>query len=124
VKHEESVKSSKEELQRVIPVIRGISSKHSIPISIDTTKAIVAEEALRAGANIINDISALQKDPEMISVVQQTNVPVIIMHMQINPEYRNVIVEILDFFKKQIDWIKEKPDKLFLEQQSGQLPDR
>jgi len=107
--------STKEELQRVIPVIRGINSKHSIPISIDTTKAVVAEEALRAGANIINDISALRKDPEMISVVQQTNVPVIIMHMQgkpadmqINPEYRNVIVEILDFFKERINWIKEK----------------
>ena len=58
--------SAEEELQRVIPVITGIRDKHSIPISIDTSKAVVAREALRAGADIINDISALQKDPQMI----------------------------------------------------------
>ncbi len=107
--------STEEELQRVIPVIKGIRNRHSIPISIDTTKAEVASEALRAGADIINDISALQKDPEMISVVKQTAVPVIIMHMQgkpadmqVNPEYQDVTTEILDFFKERIDWVKEK----------------
>ncbi len=107
--------STDEELQRVIPVIAGIRDKHSIPISIDTTKAAVAREALKAGADIINDISALQKDPEMISVVQQTDVPVIIMHMQgkpadmqINPEYQDVTIDILDFFKERIGWIREK----------------
>ena len=107
--------STEEELQRVIPVIKGIREKHSIPVSIDTTKAEVAREALRAGADIINDISALQKDPEMISVVKQTAVPVIIMHMQgkpadmqINPEYQDVTIDILNFFKERINWIKEK----------------
>lgn len=105
---------AEEELQRVIPVIRGIRQKHSIPISIDTSKAAVAREALQAGADIINDISALRKDTEMISLVKETTVPVIIMHMQgkpadmqVNPEYQNVTDDILDFFKERIDWIKE-----------------
>ncbi len=107
--------STEEELQRVIPVIEGIRYKHSVPISIDTTKAAVAREALKTGADIINDISALRKDPEMIALVQQTTVPVIIMHMQgkpadmqVNPGYQDVTVEILDFFKERINWIKEK----------------
>ena len=105
--------SIEEELQRVIPVIEGIRNKHSIPISIDTSKAAVAREALQAGADIINDISALQRDPEMISLVRQTTVPVIIMHMQgnpadmqIKPEYRDVTGDIFDFFKERIGWIK------------------
>ncbi len=104
--------AAEKELQRVIPVIRGIRQNHSIPISIDTTKANVAREALEVGADIINDISALHKDAEMISLVKETTVPVIIMHMQgkpadmqIAPEYQNVIEDILDFFRERIDWI-------------------
>ena len=106
--------TAEEELQRVIPVIRGIRQKHSIPISIDTSKAAVAREALKAGADIINDISALRKDTEMISLIKETTVPVIIMHMQgkpadmqIDPEYHDVTEDILDFFKERIGWIKE-----------------
>ncbi len=106
--------AAEEELQRVIPVIRGIRQKHSIPISIDTSKATVAREALDAGADIINDISALQKDPEMISLVKETTIPVIIMHMQgnptdmqISPEYQDVTEDIIGFFKERIGWIKE-----------------
>ncbi len=104
--------SVEEELRRVIPVIEAVRQKHKIPISIDTAKAAVAREALKAGADIINDISALKKDPEMITVVQQTNVPVIIMHMQgtptdmqIKPVYHDVVAEIIDFFTERIDWI-------------------
>jgi dihydropteroate synthase len=104
--------STEEELRRVIPLIEAVRQKHTIPISIDTTKAVVAREALKAGANIINDISALKKDPEMITVVRQTTVPVIIMHMQgtpsdmqIKPVYHDVVAEIIDFFTERIDWI-------------------
>jgi dihydropteroate synthase len=107
--------STEEELRRVIPVIEAVRQKHSISISIDTTKAAVAREALKAGADIINDVSALKKDPEMITVVQQTSVPVIIMHMQgtptdmqIKPVYSDVIAEIIGFFTAQIDWITDK----------------
>ena len=104
--------SAEMELQRVIPVIRGIRKKHTVPLSIDTSKAVVAREALDAGADIINDISALRKDTEMISLVKETTVPLIIMHMQgkpadmqVSPTYQNVTEEILDFFRERIAWI-------------------
>lgn len=104
--------STKEELRRVIPVIKAVRQKYAIPISIDTSKAAVAREALQAGADIINDIYALKKDPEMITVVRESSVPVILMHMQgtpsdmqVNPVYQDVVGEIIDFFVERIDWI-------------------
>jgi dihydropteroate synthase len=106
--------TEKEELKRVIPAIRAIRSKHSIPISIDTTKAEVARQALEAGADIINDISALRKDPEMLALVQETSVPVIIMHMQgtpgdmqVKPQYDDVVADIAVFFKERLAWLAE-----------------
>ncbi len=107
--------SESDEIQRVIPAIQAIRQKFSIPISIDTSKAEVARLALEAGADIINDISALRKDPQMVSLVQETDVPLIIMHMkgtpgdmQVNPEYDNVIQEICDFFEERLDWMEQK----------------
>jgi dihydropteroate synthase len=104
--------SAEEELRRVIPVIQAVRQKHAIPISIDTSKAVVAREALHAGADIINDIYALQKDPEMITVARESSVPIIIMHMQgtpsdmqVNPVYHNVVEEIIEFFSERIRWI-------------------
>jgi len=106
--------TEQEELDRVIPAILSIRSKHSIPISIDTTKAEVARQALAAGADIINDISALRRDPEMLVLVQETSVPVIIMHMQgtpgdmqVEPHYDNVVTEIKAFFKERLGWLAE-----------------
>ena len=61
--------SVKEELSRVIPVIRAIHERSRLPISIDTRKAEVAEEALKAGASIVNDVSALKYDPEMAAMI-------------------------------------------------------
>jgi dihydropteroate synthase len=90
--------SIEEELRRVIPVIEEVRRKYSIPISIDTTKADVAREAINRGATIINDVSALRKDSEMVTLVSETRVPVIIMHMQgtpsdmqIKPVYDDVV---------------------------------
>lgn len=104
-----------DELERTIPIIQAVRSRYSIPISIDTTKAEVAKQALEAGATIINDISALLKDPEMIDVVCTTDVPVIIMHMQgtptdmqDNPEYSSVVDEILEFFSERISWMTKR----------------
>lgn len=104
--------SCEEELRRVIPLIEAVRKKNAIPISIDTTKAAVAREALRAGADIINDISALRHDPDMIAVARETHVPVIIMHMQgtpadmqIKPQYEDVVADIIDFFAERIGWI-------------------
>ncbi len=98
--------SVSEELDRVIPVIEILSRELTIPISIDTYKAAVAQESLKAGASIINDISALRFDPHMSSIAAQAGVPLILMHMkgtpqdmQENPVYDDVISEILDFLK-------------------------
>lgn len=103
-----------EELRRVIPVIEAVRQRHAIPISIDTTKAAVAEAALAAGADIINDISALRHDPEMLAVVRKTAVPVILMHMQgtpstmqVAPHYDNVVTDIITFFKDRVAWLQE-----------------
>lgn len=104
----------KEELSRVLPAIRAIRSRYTIPISIDTTKAEVARQALEAGADIINDISALRKDPRMLILVKETSVPVIIMHMQgtpgdmqVKPQYENVVAEVIDFFRERLTWLLE-----------------
>lgn len=112
--------SLKDELARTIPVIEKVHTQFPlIPISIDTTKAEVARRALAAGATIINDISALRKDPEMISVACDRGVEIIIMHMQGSPEdmqdrpsYDNVIDEIVDFFKRQLAFLQEQGIKL------------
>jgi len=102
-----------EELSRVIPVIEEIRSFSQIPLSIDTTKAEVARKALEVGATIINDISALRNDPEMIEVVRHCDAEVIIMHMQgtpgsmqDNPVYGDVIAEILSFFEERLSYLK------------------
>lgn len=99
-----------EEIDRVIPVIEAIQGEVSAPISIDTCKSRVAEEALKAGASIINDISALRFDPEMPTIAARAGVPVILMHMkgtpgdmQNNPVYDDLINEILDFLRDAID---------------------
>lgn len=73
------------EMLRVIPVIEAIRKRSEIPISIDTRKAIVAEAAIRAGANIINDVSALRHDPGMRPLAARTGVAVILMHMRGEP---------------------------------------
>ena len=75
--------SINDELERVIPVIKGIRSTSSIPISIDTYKSEVAKKAIDSGANIVNDISGLNFDSKMIDVVKNFNVPIIIMHLSL-----------------------------------------
>ncbi len=99
-----------QELERVIPVIEGLRKEIGIPISIDTCKAAVARQALKSGASIINDISALRFDGGMAAVAAETGVPVILMHMQgtpgnmqANPSYHSLIPEIMDFLKAVIE---------------------
>jgi dihydropteroate synthase len=102
--------SADEELNRVLPVIEGLKKELRIPISIDTLKARVAREALRCGACMVNDISALRSDPEMGAVVAEAEVPLILMHMkgtpadmQLHPTYDDIISEIITFLKKAMD---------------------
>ena len=99
-----------EEIRRVVPVIEALSSRISVPISIDTTKAEVARRAIAAGASIINDVAALRFDPELAAVAVEFDTPVILMHMlgepksmQIEPCYDNVIEDIRDFLEDAVD---------------------
>jgi dihydropteroate synthase len=73
------------ELERVVPVIEALRMRSDVPISVDTRKARVAEAALDAGADIINDVSALRHDPEMRALAARRGVPVILMHMRGEP---------------------------------------
>ncbi|MEJ5347214.1 MAG: dihydropteroate synthase [Desulfosoma sp.] len=98
-----------EELRRVLPVIEELRSHTDIPISIDTTKAEVAFQALKAGADLINDVSALRFDPEMSAVAAEFGVPVILMHMlgtpktmQQSPHYDALFSEIIRFLEERI----------------------
>ena len=77
--------SEEEELARVLPTIKAIRQRHNVAISVDTTKANVARQAMDAGADIINDTSGLRGDPEMINVVRETGAQTVIMHMQGTP---------------------------------------
>ena len=102
--------SEPEELKRVIPVIEKIRTDNpTILISIDTSKASVAKHAVEAGADIINDVSGLSFDNNMIGIVENLNIPVVIMHMkgnpqnmQLNPKYEDIVNEIIDYFKMKI----------------------
>lgn len=98
--------SLEEELRRTIPVIEELVKKVAVPVSIDTSKAEVAQQALAAGASIVNDISGLRFDPDMPKIIAHYKVPVVIMHikgrpreMQQNPQYESLIPEIMDYFR-------------------------
>lgn len=99
-----------EELERVVPVIERLAARIPVPISIDTTKAEVAEAALAAGAAMLNDISALQLDERMAALAVRHDVPIILMHMkgrprtmQINPIYEDLMGEVAGFLKDAMD---------------------
>lgn len=105
--------SAEEELERVIPVIQDVAPEVDIPISIDTYKPEVAEKAVKAGADLINDVFGLRQEgmPEMVG---KLDVPVIIMHMQgepknmqKNPEYDEVVGDICSFFYERVEVAKE-----------------
>jgi dihydropteroate synthase len=110
----ESVREA-EELRRVLPVIEGLASAvgHGSPagvgISIDTSKAAVAREALAAGASLVNDVSALRADPEMAAVVAQSDAECCLMHMlgkprtmQRDPRYGDVVDEVRSFLEERM----------------------
>lgn len=95
--------SADEQIKRVIPVIKALSKKIDVPISIDTRNYKVARAALTAGAAMINDITALT-DPQMARLAARQKVPVVLMHMQgspatmqAKPKYQDVVSEVLDF---------------------------
>jgi len=104
-----------DELNRVIPVIEAIRSESDVCVSIDTYKADVAEKAITAGANIVNDISGLQFDESMANVVKNNNVPVVIMHikgtpreMQKDPHYDDLMQEIVAYFQERVEFCRQR----------------
>ena len=104
--------TDKEEINRVIPLIKAIRKTTDHPISIDTTKARVAEAALEQGADIINEISAMRFEPRMVRLALLFNAKVILMHMkgtpkdmQINPHYVDVTGEVISFLEERISWV-------------------
>lgn len=103
--------SEEEELRRVLPVVEALAPGLPGRISVDTYKAAVAARALASGAYMINDISALRMDPEMVAVVRDADCPVILMHMQGAPRtmqekpfYEDVVDEVYRFLVERIDW--------------------
>ena len=101
--------SEAEELRRVLPVVEKLSPRIKVPISIDTQKPIVARAALQAGASIVNDIAANREDGPMWRVVAESGAGYVAMHMQgtpqtmqTNPQYRDVVAEVGDFFSDRL----------------------
>ncbi len=99
-----------EEMARVLPVIESLAGQVAIPISIDTTKARVARQAVAAGATMINDVSALRTDPEMAATTARCRVPIILMHMkgtpktmQVKPTYEDLLTDIKTFLSDAMD---------------------
>jgi dihydropteroate synthase len=106
--------STEDEIDRILPVIRGLAERTSVPLSVDTCKAEVARQALEAGAHIVNDITALAGDPDMAEVVRSFRAGVVLMHMQgtpatmqVNPTYADVSAEVADFLEARLQAIAE-----------------
>ena len=104
-----------EELSRVLPVIETLRNETDICISIDTTKSEVARQALEMGASIINDVSAMEFDLNMVDVALKFDCPIILMHMQgipknmqENPRYHSLIKEIVSYLNSRIDFAISK----------------
>jgi dihydropteroate synthase len=101
-----------EELRRVVPVLEGLSG---IPVSIDTSKAVVARRALELGAELVNDVTALRGDPELAGVVAEHGAYVCLMHMQGSPgtmqsapHYDDVVAEVFAFLEERVAFAVER----------------
>ncbi|MBC8944806.1 dihydropteroate synthase [Xenorhabdus indica] len=101
--------SEQEELDRVVPVIESLAQRFKVWISVDTSKAIVMQEAAKAGAHIINDIRSLQ-EPGALEVAVKAELPVCLMHMQgqprtmqVEPHYEDVVAEVKTYLEEQIE---------------------
>ena len=97
------------ELQRVVPVVMGLSRQTAVPISVDTSKAKVARQCLQCGAQIVNDVTALAGDAEMLAVARDFEAGVVLMHMQgtpatmqHNPHYEDVFSDLIKFFRQRL----------------------
>ena len=103
-----------EECNRVLPVIEGIKSKSEVLISIDTYKSAVARQSIKAGAEMVNDISGMTFDSNMAKLISESKLPVVLMHikgtpknMQENPNYDDLIKEVSDYLRDRVKFAKE-----------------
>ncbi len=103
-----------EEIRRIVPVVAEVAKRVRVPISIDTTKAAVAQRALDVGATIVNDVSSLLWDPNMPEVCARAQAGVICMHrkgtpqtMQIDPQYADVVREVSDYLADRLIALEE-----------------
>lgn len=103
--------SPEEEIRRIIPVIEAIRKESDIPISVDTRKSSVMEAAINAGADILNDVSAMEDDPLMAKLAAKTKIPVILMHkrgipadMQKNTTYDNVFDAVNQYLQSRVNF--------------------
>ena len=99
--------SAQQEIERVVQVVRGIADQSDVPVSIDTSKSAVAIAAIEAGAQIINDVTGLTGDSDMLQVAAESGVGVCAMRMQgtpatmqDNPRYTNVVAEVLAYLQQ------------------------
>ena len=99
-----------EELRRLIPVIEGLAGRTNARISIDTRKAEVMRRAAAAGADILNDVSALEFDPDAMDAAAESGLPIILMHalgdpktMQVDPRYDDVTIEVFQYLERRIE---------------------
>ncbi len=121
---------SKEELKRILPVLKALKVPARVWISIDTYKADVAKAALKEGANMVNDVLAFRGDPAMAKLIAKEKVPVVLMYSKDDtgrtsrkkPKYENVVDEVQAFLKKRVKVAKEagiKDDQIILDPGQG-----
>src|SRR5699024_6106540 len=121
--------SETEEIERVVPIIKELKDRLSIPISIDTYKANVAEAAIQAGAEMINDIWGAKQEPKIAQIAAEYNVPIILMHNRTNKQYNSMIEDMITDLKESIEIAQTagvKKDKIILDPGVGfgkELPD-
>jgi len=103
-----------EECSRVLPVIEGLKAKSEVLISIDTYKSDVARQSIKAGAEMVNDISGMTFDSNMAKLISESKLPVVLMHikgtpknMQVNPNYDDLIKEVSDYLRDRVKFAKE-----------------
>ena len=94
--------SADEELRRVIPVIKSLAGELSVPLSIDTYKSVVASQAVKAGAGMINDVWGLKRDPKLANVAAETGVPIILVSNQQDSVYHDIMTEVISSLGKSI----------------------
>ncbi len=110
-----------EELRRVLPVVQALAEQADVPVSIDTSKARVAAEALAAGAEIINDVTGLERDPDMLRVACDSGAGVCVMHMQGTPQTMQDDPQYEDVVRQIGQYLMQRRDRLLA---AGIAPER